>query len=157
MPIGERLAMHMREFARRGHLGRTEYVKARIEAVKRRFQPEVQEGIFTPPDVLDPEMNARLRRVADGLFAARERYRPTRAVSCDVLLLKASIPFDWPGSVFEPLYGWREFTTGRIDSMVVPGEHLQMFRTENDQILAEILLARLRELESEDGETSAAE
>ena len=157
MPINERLAVHVREFARRGHLGRTEYVRARLEAVKRRFRPEVQEGMFTPPDVLDAEMNARLRRVADGLFEARGKYRPTRMVNSDVLLLKASIPFDWSGSVFEPLYGWREFTTGRIDTNVVPGEHLQMFRSENDELLAEIVLSRLRELEPSADESSAAE
>lgn len=157
MPINERLAMHMREFARRGYLGRGEYLRARFENVKRRFRPVVEDEVFTPPDVLDPEMNARLKRVADGLFQAREKYRPTRQASCDVLLLKASIPFDWPGSVFEPLYGWREFVRGRIDTMVVPGEHLQMFRSENDQLLAEIVMERLRELSPDEDESSAAE
>ena len=146
MPLGERLAMHAREFARRGRMGRIDYVRDRVENIQRRFRPVVEDAVFTPPDVLDPEMNARLRRVADRLFEARERYRPRRRAHCDVLLLKASIPFDWPGSTTDPLYGWRDFVHGRIDTQVVPGEHLQLFRTENDPLLAELVRERLQEL-----------
>jgi hypothetical protein len=35
---------------------------------------------------------------------------------------------------------------GKIDTQIVPGEHLHMFRTENDQLLAELLRERLAEL-----------
>jgi thioesterase domain-containing protein len=146
MPLGERLGVHAREFARRGRMGRIDYVRDRIENIQRRFRPVVEDAVFTPPDVLDAEMNARLRRVADRLFEARERYRPRQRAHCDVLLLKASIPFDWPGSTTDPLYGWRDFVHGRIDTQIVPGEHLQLFRTENDQLLAELVRERLQEL-----------
>jgi thioesterase domain-containing protein len=59
----------------------------------------------------------------------------------------ASIPFHGSGSVFDPLYGWRDFVRGRIDTQVVPGEHLHMFRRENGELLAELLRQRLVELQ----------
>lgn len=147
MPVSERVMVHARELWRRSHIGRTEYIQARIERLRQRFQPEVDDEALAPPDLLDPEMNARLKRVADALFQAREKYRPKTKANCDVLLLKASIPFDWSGSIFDPLYGWRDFVRGKIDTQIVPGEHLHMFRTENDQLLAELLRERLREVE----------
>jgi thioesterase domain-containing protein/acyl carrier protein len=148
MPIADRLAVHARELIRRSHIGRTEYLKARFDRVMERFRPApaIDNEVLAPPDVLDPAMNERLKRVADALFRARERYRPTQKVNSDVLLLKASIPFDWSGSIFDPLYGWRDFVRGKIDTQIVPGEHLHMFRTENDELLAELLRERLREL-----------
>jgi hypothetical protein len=66
--------------------------------------------------------------------------------ACDVLLLKASIPFDWSGSWTDPLYGWRGFVRGRIDAAIIPGEHLQLFRAGNEALMAEFLRHRLREL-----------
>jgi thioesterase domain-containing protein/acyl carrier protein len=147
MSVRERMLVHVRELWRRSHIGRTEYVQARFERIKQRFHPVVEDEALAPPDVLDPKMNERLKRVADALFQAREKYRPEAKASCDVLLLKASIPFDWSGSIFDPLYGWRDFVRGKIDTQIVPGEHLHMFRTENDQLLAELLRERLRELE----------
>ena len=150
MPLRERIKVHVKELGRRSHIGRVEYVKARMDRVLSRFRPDVteKEGTFPTPAVLEPEMEARLTRVADALFAAREQYRPKVKANCDVLLLKASIPFDWSGSIFDPLYGWRDFVRGKIDTEVVPGEHLHMFRTENDELLAELLRRRLAELEA---------
>ncbi|MET0389338.1 MAG: amino acid adenylation domain-containing protein [Polyangiales bacterium] len=146
LPIEQRLLSHAREFTRRVNLGRQEYLQHRFENVKRRWAPVVEEAVLTPPDVLDPEMNARLIKVADGLFQARDHYRPKHRASSDVLLLKASVPLIWPGFYTDPLYGWRDFVRGRIDTRIVPGEHLKIFRTENDQLLAEILRERLREV-----------
>jgi amino acid adenylation domain-containing protein len=146
MSLSERLLVHTMELGRRSHIGRMEYLNARIDAVKQRLRPAPPPR-EDPPDVLNAEMNARLKRVADGLFQARQQYRPKGKANCDVLLLKASIPFDWSGSIFDPLYGWRDFVRGRIDTEFVPGEHLHMFRTENDQLLAELLSSRLCDLE----------
>jgi thioesterase domain-containing protein len=125
-------------------------VQGRLHNVMRRFHGAVDDDIFTPPAVLDPEMNERLRRVATGLFHARDKYRPARRAKCDVLLLKASIPFDWSGSTTDPLYGWRDFVSGQIDTAVIPGEHLQLFRSENDPLMADFLSARLAELRERD-------
>jgi amino acid adenylation domain-containing protein len=144
-PFSSRLVMHAREFARRSHIGRKEYLRDRIEMVKRRFRPMDDEAL-NPPEVLDDAMRKRLRAIGERLFAARNKYEPSRMASCDVLLLKASIPFVYPGSYTDPLYGWRDFVRGRIDTAIVPGEHLQMFRTENDGLLAEFLQLRLQEL-----------
>jgi thioesterase domain-containing protein len=147
MSVRKRMLVHARELWRRSNIGRMEYLGTRFERVRQRFQPAVADEKLTPPDVLDPKMEERLKRVADALFLAREKYRPKQKANCDVLLLKASIAFDWSGSIFDPLYGWREFVRGKIDTQLVPGEHLHMFRTENDQLLAELLRERLRELE----------
>jgi thioesterase domain-containing protein len=59
----------------------------------------------------------------------------------------ASNPFDGSGRIFDPLYGWRDCIRGRIDTQVVPGEHLHMFRTENDGLPAELLRQRLAQLQ----------
>jgi amino acid adenylation domain-containing protein len=147
MPVQDRLLVHVRELARRSNIGRMEYVKARLERVKQRLRPVVEDEAYKAPEVLDAAMNERLNRVADALFVAREKYRPQIKANSDVLLIKASIPFDWSGNIFDPLYGWRDFVRGRIDTQIVPGEHLLMFRTENDQLLAELLRERLSELD----------
>jgi thioesterase domain-containing protein len=146
LPTSTRLATHLREFSRRDLRGRSEYLRDRLRNVKKRLNGKVADEVFTPPAALDDFMQERLRRVANGLWEARDKYRPSGLASCDVLLLKASIPFDWSGSWTDPLYGWRNFVSGRIDATTVPGEHLQLFRRENDALMAEFLRARLREL-----------
>ncbi|MEY4575694.1 MAG: hypothetical protein RL701_397 [Pseudomonadota bacterium] len=148
MPAADRLAMHVREFKKRGFAARAEYLRERLDNVRKRFRPAVDDDMFTPPDVLDAQMNTRLRNLADGLFEARKHYQSARKAKCDVLLIKASIPFDWSGTFIDPLYGWRDFVHGRIDTVTAPGEHLQLFRTENDQLLAEFVRERLAELDS---------
>jgi thioesterase domain-containing protein/acyl carrier protein len=146
LPASTRIATHLREFSRRDLRARGEYMRERIKNVKKRLHGKVDDEVFTPPAALDEVMQERLRRVANGLWEARDRYRPSGLAGCDVLLLKASIPFDWSGSWTDPLYGWRHYVRGRIDATIVPGEHLQLFRRENDALMAEFLRARLREL-----------
>jgi amino acid adenylation domain-containing protein len=146
LPAPQRLVTHMQEFARRDLHGRNEYIRERLRNVRKRFRSKIQDEVYTPPAALDDQMQERLRRVAAGLWKARDKYRPAGRAACDVLLLKASIPFDWSGSWTDPLYGWRGFVRGRIDTMVVPGEHLQLFRPENEALMAEFVRRRLREL-----------
>jgi amino acid adenylation domain-containing protein len=150
LPVSQRIGLHLAELRKRGMRGRQEYIEERLKNVKRRFVGEIDEDVFTPPDVLDATTNQRLRRVAEGLFQARSKYVPAAIADCNVLLLKASIPFAWSGSVTDPLYGWRGFVSGRIDAMTIPGEHLQMFRSENDELMAEYLDLHLQELAERD-------
>jgi amino acid adenylation domain-containing protein len=147
LPASTRLATHLREFTRRDLRARGEYLRERIHNVKRRFQDVFEDEALAPPAELDDEMNQRMQRVAEGLWRARDKYRPRGLAACDLLLLKASIPFDWLGNSWsDPLFGWRNFVSGRIDVAVVPGEHLQLFRPENDHLMAEFLRMRLQEL-----------
>jgi amino acid adenylation domain-containing protein len=153
LPASTRLATHLREFTRRDLRGRGEYLRERLQNVKKRFNYVTNDEALTPPSELDGEMNARMQRVAEGLWQARDKYRPSARAACDLLLLKASIPFDWLGNSWsDPLFGWRGFVSGRIDVAVVPGEHLQLFRPENDPLMAELLRTRLHELAKQRGE-----
>ncbi|HEY2732465.1 MAG TPA: alpha/beta fold hydrolase, partial [Polyangiales bacterium] len=147
LPATERIVTHLRELTRRDLRGRGDYLRARFANVKRRFTHEPETEGLAPPEELDDEMHQRMERVANGLWRARDKYRPSGVAQCDLLLLKASIPFDWSGNSWsDPLFGWRNFVSGRIDVAVVPGEHLQLFRPENDPLMAEFLRVRLHEL-----------
>jgi amino acid adenylation domain-containing protein len=145
LPIASRLRAHVQQFARRGPSARLEYLKERVNRVKQKLVGRM-DLIFAPPDVLDDETDKRLREVANGLWAARDRYKPSGLAKSDVLLLKASIPFDWSGSWTDRLYGWRGFVKGRIECATIPGAHLEMFRPENDIHMARAMLMKLDEI-----------
>ncbi len=140
-----RARAHVQQFVRRGPQARLEYVRERVLKIKERLEGRVDE-IFTPPDVLDDETDKRLREVASGLWAARDRYVPSAKANSDVLLLKASVPYDWSGSWTDRLYGWRGFVNGRIECSTIPGAHLQLFRPENDAHMARALTIKLDEI-----------
>ena len=145
LPVTARARAHFQQFVRRGPRARYEYLLERLTKLKEKFEGRVDE-IFTPPDVLDEETDKRLRDVAAGLWAARDRYTPARRANSDVLLLKASVPFDWSGSWTDRLYGWRGFVNGRIECTTIPGAHLQLFRPENDAHMARALTIKLDEI-----------
>ncbi|HEV8298562.1 MAG TPA: thioesterase domain-containing protein, partial [Acidimicrobiales bacterium] len=64
-----------------------------------------------------------------------EAYRFT-SYDVDVLIAKAEKVYpEWPWH-----YGWRPYITGRIDVVISPGDHFEMFSTENAPVLA----ARIR-------------
>lgn len=145
LPVTARLRAHVQQFARRGPSARVEYLRERLLRLKQKLEGRM-DLIFAPPDVLDEETDKRLRDVAAGLWAARDRYTPTSLAKSDVLLLKASIPFDWSGSWTDRLYGWRGFVKGRIECATIPGAHLEMFRPENDIHMARAMLMKLDEI-----------
>jgi amino acid adenylation domain-containing protein len=150
LPVTERALMHLRQFRRRGPRARVEYVRERLNNLKKRLRGVTDEDATSPLDSLDAATDRRLRNVAAGLWQARDRYRPNELANCDVLLFKASVPFDWSGTWFEPLYGWREFVRGRVESTIIPGGHLELFRPENHPLMARALSVRLAELEETD-------
>ncbi|HKU41294.1 MAG TPA: amino acid adenylation domain-containing protein, partial [Polyangiales bacterium] len=145
LPLSERARAHVQQFKRRGPRARIEYVRERLAKIKERVEGRV-DTMFTPPDVLDDDTNKRLRDVANGLWSARDRYVPSGLANSDVLLLKASVPFDWSGSWTDRLYGWRTFVRGRIECATIPGAHLQLFRPENDALMARALTLKLDEI-----------
>ncbi|HKP55413.1 MAG TPA: amino acid adenylation domain-containing protein [Polyangiales bacterium] len=145
LPMRDRALAHVQQFKRRGPRARIEYLRERWTKLKERLEGKV-EGMFTPPEVLDEATDKRLRDVASGLWAARDRYTPSALARSDVLLLKASVPFDWSGSWTDRLYGWRGFVRGRIECTTIPGAHLQLFRAENDVLMARALKIKLDEI-----------
>jgi amino acid adenylation domain-containing protein len=145
LPLTGRLRAHLQQFARRGPSARVEYVRERFVRLKQKISGRM-DLIFAPPDVLDDETDKRLRDVANGLWAARDRYTPATLAKSDVLLLKASIPFDWSGSWTDRLYGWRLFVKGRIECATIPGAHLEMFKPVNDVHMARAMLMKLDEI-----------
>jgi hypothetical protein len=145
LPLTARLRAHAQQFARRGPSARIEYLRERVVRLREKLEGRM-DLIFAPPNVLDEETDKRLRDVAAGLWAARDRYVPSGLARSDVLLLKASIPFDWSGSWTDRLYGWRGFVKGRIECATIPGAHLEMFRPENDIHMARAMLMKLDEV-----------
>jgi amino acid adenylation domain-containing protein len=145
LPVTSRLRAHVQQFSRRGPSARVEYLRERFERLKQKITGRM-DLIFAPPDLLDDETDKRLREVANGLWAARDRYAPSAFAKSDVLLLKASIPFDWSGSWTDRLYGWRGFVKGRIECATIPGAHLEMFKPENDVHMARAMLMKLDEI-----------
>jgi amino acid adenylation domain-containing protein len=91
----------------------------------------------------DPE--TVLKRVWAALGAAQRRYRPGKKFAGKLVLFKSEVGFNWAATVFDdPLMGWREYVTGEIETHLIPGEHLELFKDRNIGLLADKLRDAVR-------------
>lgn len=141
LPLGPRLFRHLSDWWHLDGSARREYFRERIANIKRRFKP-AEADVRLAPTELDPALQLRLRKIGAGLWWARDRYLPTDRIGCDLLLVQAENPLEWPGCSTDALYGWREFIFGKIDVLTVPGSHLQLFGAQNNALIAQAINAR---------------
>jgi thioesterase domain-containing protein len=85
---------------------------------------------------VDANVQKRLHKLRAGLWGSRNSYKPQRRLQCDLLLLKAECPPDWPGWQTDALYGWGGYVSGSIDTVTLPGTHLQLFTSQNCSVMA---------------------
>ena len=75
-----------------------------------------------------------------------ERYEFTR-YDVDVVIAKAQEVFPgWPWH-----YKWRDKVTGSIDTVIVPGDHYEMFTPDNAPVLARLIAPYLVDARPQDG------
>jgi amino acid adenylation domain-containing protein len=146
LPMSGRLLSHLKAFVRADAHGRSEYLKARAENLKRRVlqvfgrEHELIEDI----PFADEEMNQRMRKLWAHFWQARNRYRPQGVQPCDMLLIKTEVAEEWIGTrKVDPLYGWVEFVTGDVSVVTIPGVHLMLFEASNQGKIAQAIAQQM--------------
>jgi amino acid adenylation domain-containing protein len=148
-PMPARMTAHVRAIATRPGAQRVAYLRQRFLNLRGRILTAIgrPEEAFEAPATADPETAKRLRRVAAGLWAARDAYRPTQRLDCDLLLVKTSVLTRWDGTECDdPFYGWRSFIDGEIRIDTVEGEHLKMFDGPIDTEIAQLVAREIDRL-----------
>jgi amino acid adenylation domain-containing protein len=138
-PFKAQLARHIGLWRGLDTAGRRDYLKARLTNLRNRFwkakaQPEPW------VDRLDADLQKRLDKVRAGVWGSRNKYKPQRQLRCDFLLLKAESPPDWPGWQTDTFYGWGSYVAGPINTVTVPGTHLELFTSQNCSVMAQTLI-----------------
>ena len=152
LPALERAWMHAEEWARRDFSGRVDYVKERVENVRRRLLERAGRADLLGARAqlgavaaLDEERQMELRALHGALTLAQVRYRPPAPEAVPMLLFKATVPFRWPATRFDDAtHGWRDWLNGPITVVDIPGTHLQLFEGDNPERMARALRDRLR-------------
>jgi amino acid adenylation domain-containing protein len=142
LPLPKRLLSHAQAFVTAEGAGRRIYIRDRLAALRKRVYVGLGHPEAAEPSVpsADAETDLRLRRLSAGLNRAAQLYRPAHSTPSDLLLIKTSVPEQWIGNdMDDPLYGWPSWTTGQIEVITVPGEHLTMFDPENQRCMADAL------------------
>ena len=144
MPTAERVLDHTKHLLRRDARGRVDYLRERVDNLRRRALFRVGLGHRLAPTVPteDARTDEQLRRVWAASIAAQRAYRPDFHFPGPMLLFEAAEPFRWPATLpGEPTKGWRHFIDGPIEVLTLPGSHLQLFTPENTRRMAEAIRA----------------
>lgn len=139
LPLKQRVVAHVREFIGRDRAGKYAYLRDRAARVQKRAYQLIGRAEALAPRIpfADQEMTERMRKLWVLHMRARERYAPTARLPCDLLLLKAAVPFRWVATEMDdPNYGWRSFVSGNISAVTVPGDHTQFFSNETQPMIA---------------------
>ncbi len=138
LPLLPRLLLHVSDWWRLDAAAKRGYLLDRVANLKRRFAP-LEADARLAPDVIDPMMKQRLQRVAASLMRARARYAPAESLNINLLLLKAEVPYAWPGCMTDELYGWRPLIAGDLNTAMVPGDHHHFFGSTNNAQMARVI------------------
>ncbi len=150
LPRMERALAHVEELRRRDALGRFNYVKDRIDNVRRRLLFKLGLGELLAPavDGADREREDRMKQIWAILTQAQLAYMPKQnGETAPLLLFVAEHPFRWPATrMDDPTNGWRRWVKGRIDVVTVKGSHLELFRSENIERMATCITGLIDEV-----------
>ncbi|VTT99453.1 amino acid adenylation domain protein : Amino acid adenylation domain protein OS=Chroococcidiopsis thermalis PCC 7203 GN=Chro_0078 PE=4 SV=1: Condensation: HxxPF_rpt: AMP-binding: AMP-binding_C: PP-binding: Thioesterase [Gemmataceae bacterium] len=131
---------HLVRFARAP--GRLSYLRDRFRRVRGRVLGALNLHWLDAPGVpgMDLVPQENLKRVWGALTKARDRYWPSGTFDGRVILFASETPEDWPGCVFDdPMKGWGRWATGGVERHVVPAGHLDIFREDNQELVAGLL------------------
>jgi amino acid adenylation domain-containing protein len=145
LPAWTRAMLHAESLRMRDWSGRVAYLKERIESVRAKLNLKLQRAdAFVDAYAIDDEQLAalplaqrqQLQRLAGVSTLAHHAYWPRSSTSVPLLLFAAEIGFSWAATQMDdPLLGWRTWVSGRVERVVLKGDHLRLFMAEN---LAEI-------------------
>jgi thioesterase domain-containing protein len=149
-PLLRRLLIHLRTVATGRGVNRWTYLRERLGNLKVRLLQATGLLTWGAPEVEGMESLPQhaLKHVWASLLTARARYRPgRRKFDGRVILFKAAEAAAWTKSVHDdPVLGWERWTTGPVETHLVPGGHLDVFSPGNLAPLAATLGGRLAEL-----------
>ncbi|WP_439628054.1 non-ribosomal peptide synthetase [Gemmata sp.] len=131
---------HLVRFARAP--GRLGYIRDRFRRVRSRALGALNLHWLDAPGVpgMDLVPQENLKRVWGALTKARDRYWPSGTFDGRIVLFASETPEDWPGCVFDdPMKGWGRWATGGVERHVVPAGHLEIFRENNQELVARLL------------------
>ena len=145
-PIHQRVVAHLNALKRADMSGRREYIARRWHNVKRRgLRLLGRDRTATTIASADVELNTHISRLEASLWAAQRRYDPAYTLDCPLLLFKCENPEKWVGSEMDdPLYGWETCVNGTISTVILPGDHLNLFEGDNPKLMAEAIARHLR-------------
>lgn len=146
LPAARRIVKHLKDWHALQGKARREYVRERIQNIKRRFTGDRSDPRFELENA-DSRLRARLQNVEAALWNARDQFCPEQRIQCPVLLLRAEEPVTWPGCEFDPQYCWQEFSTLPVNISIVPGSHLRLFGEANNTVMADAIRKHFAELE----------
>ncbi len=142
LPLPERTLAHVREFLGRDGPGKKDYLKERSRNVQARFARHLN----IPLEDQRPthELSEHMRHVRDAQRRAQDCYRPSYKEDCALLLIRAEESPSWVATKMDdPLHGWRDYITGPISLLTVPGSHLRLWDDENQGLLAGAIIEHL--------------
>jgi amino acid adenylation domain-containing protein len=144
MPRWKRALAHVEELWRRDNAGRAAYLLERVDNVRRRVLFKVGLGARLAPEVegADKEREERMKQIWALLMQAQQAYRPSHVDDAPMLLFNAEHPLRWPATrMDDPMKGWRRYVRGPIDVITVKGTHLELFRSDNIDVMAKSITA----------------
>jgi hypothetical protein len=89
-------------------------------------------------------MSGRMNKLWVHQNRAGHRYATSARLSCDLLLVRAAVPYQWLATKMDdPNYGWSRYISGRISSVTIPGQHTDLFAPTNESLIAEAVAANI--------------
>jgi amino acid adenylation domain-containing protein len=146
LPFSERVVAHAREFISRDGPGRYAYLRDRAERIQKRAYAllGLQEQLAPEIPFADPNMSERMKKLWVHHMRARSRYSSRARLPCDLLLVRAAVPYRWVATKMDdPNYGWGPFVSGEISVVTIPGEHTELFAPDNQALIAQAVSAHI--------------
>jgi thioesterase domain-containing protein/acyl carrier protein len=146
LPVPERIVAHLREFIGRDGPGRYAYLRDRARSLQQRAYALLgrQEVLAPEIPVADPDMGGRMQKLWVHQNRASHRYAPSACLPCDLLLVRAALPYQWLASKMDdPNHGWSRYVSGEISAITVPGQHLDLFAPASESLIAKAVSAHI--------------
>jgi thioesterase domain-containing protein len=123
------------QLVRKGEISR--YARARLLQMKRLT--------LRMSSIVSPNLQLRLRQLgrvdSQEILYIQSSFSKPKPLACPTAIFRCE---DWPiMSGGDPYFGWREFLTGRVETLEIPGDHEVIFREPNVCVFAEKLRACL--------------
>jgi len=140
LPLPERIIAHLREFIDQDGPGRYAYLRDRARSLQQRTYALLgrQRGIATVSPFADPDISGRMKKIWVHHSRASHRYTTGARLPCDLLLVRAALPYRWLASKMDdPNHGWSRYISGEISAITVSGQHTDLFAPTSESLIAQ--------------------
>lgn len=96
----------------------------------------------------DPDIGGRMQKLWVHQNRASHRYAPSARLPCDMLLVRAALPYQWLATKMDdPNYGWSRYVSGEISAVTIPGQHTDLFAPASESLIAKAVSAHIARYE----------